>query len=135
MYIDKQTLLSDDQAVTVTAASSNSYDFGNDNALVQALNSKGNIGVLAQVHTAFAGGTSLKLTIESSDSSTFSITKVIYDSGVVLTATLIAGYKFPISGLPRIDEEYIRAYYTVVGTMSAGKVAVGLILDEQTNGV
>ena len=136
MYIDKQQLLSDDQAVTVSAASTNIIDFGNDDSKIQALAEK-NAGVLAQVHTSFAGGTSVSLSIQVSDSSTFSSSTTIYDSGAIGASTLAAGYKFKIKSLPRFSEQYLRAYYTVVGTMSAGKIACGLILpeNEQSNGV
>lgn len=134
MYIDKQTLLSDEQAITVTAASTNIYNMGNDDSKVQSLNDKGNVSVLCQVPVAFAGGTSLKVAFQTSDSSTFSSSTTIYESEAILTAALIQGYKFAISKLPRINAQYLRAYFTVDGTMSAGNIDVGLILDEQTNG-
>lgn len=135
MIIDKETLFSDDQAVTVTAASSNIIDLGNDDSLLQSLNEKGMLEILAQVTTAFAGGTSLSVTLQSDNDSAFGSPTSIMVTAAIATAALVAGYQFRLGKLPRIDEQYVRLYYTVVGTMSAGKILAGLILDRQTNNV
>lgn len=136
MYIDKETLLSDNQAITTTAASENIYSFGDDDSTVQTLNEKGQLKVLAKVGTTFVGsGATLKLTLQSDDSSTFASALTLYESAAIAVGTLASGYAFNVSGLPRIKERYLRAYFTVSGTFTAGKVHVGLVLDEQTNGV
>lgn len=133
MFIDKELVLSDDQAVTVTAASTNVIDLGNDSALVKALNSKGDLELFAQVTTAFADGTSLKVSVQSDDDEAFGSPTTVIESAAISTASLVAGYQFKLGKLPRINEQYLRFNYTVVGTMSAGKLFSGLIIDRQTN--
>jgi hypothetical protein len=133
MILDKQNMFSEDQAVTVTADSTNIIDLGNDGSEVIALNEKGGVELLAQVTTAFAGGTSLKASLVTSDSSTFSSSTTVSESAVVLTAALVQGYKFRFASLPEINEQYAKLVYTVDGTMSAGNVVSALVLDKQTN--
>lgn len=134
MILDKQNLFSEDQAVTVTAVSTNVIDLGNDSAKVQALNEKGNTSELfVQVTTAFAGGTSLQVVLKSDDSSTFASATTLLSTAAIGASDLVAGYKFPLKGLPLIDEQYLQLTYTVVGTMSAGTVLAGIVLDSQTN--
>jgi len=136
MILDSTLLLSDDQAITVTANSTNIIDLGNDDALVQALNEKGgeHLKFFAQVTTAFAGGTSVALKLTTDDSSTFASETTIYESAAVATASLVAGYQFKLPALPPINEQYLRATYTVVGTHTAGNITAGLVMDVQTNG-
>ena len=43
MIIDKQNLFSDDQAITVTADSTNVIDLGADDSKIQAINEKGGV--------------------------------------------------------------------------------------------
>ena len=132
MILDKENIFSDDQAITVTANSTNIIDLGNDDALVVTSNEKFT-NLFCQVCTTFAGGTSVAVTVTASNSSTFSSETTIASSGAIGTSSLVAGYKFPIQLPKMIAEQYLRATYTVVGTCSAGNITSGLILDEQTN--
>lgn len=132
MYIDKDLVFSDDQAVTVTAASTNIIDLGDDNSKVQALNSKGDVEVFAEVTTAFAAGTSMSVTLQSDDDVAFGSPTTVNASAAVATSSLVVGYQYKLGKLPRINEQYVRLYYTVVGTMSAGKIFSALVIDRQT---
>lgn len=135
MILDKQNLFSEDQAITVTAVSTNVIDLGADNARNQLDNEKGDVEVFVQVTTAFSGGTSLKVTLQADDDEAFGSAVTILDSAAIVTASLVAGYQFKLGKLPRLgsaDKRYLRLNYTVVGTMSAGKVLAGLIRDRQT---
>lgn len=136
MIFDKENLFSEDQAVTTTAASTNVIDLGADDSAVQTNNEKGMIEILVQVTTAFAGGTSLQVTLQTDTDVAFGSAASLQATAAIATASLTAGYQFAIIRLPRSAvERYIRLYYTVVGTMSAGAVFAGLVLDVQTNGV
>jgi hypothetical protein len=133
MIIDYQNLFSNDQAITVSAASTNVIDLGNDSARVKALNEKGEIEFLAQVTTAFDGGTSIAVAVQSDDDEAFGSPTTVVTSAAVATASLVAGYQFKIAVAANlINEQYARLYYTVVGTMSAGKVLSAIVLDRQT---
>ena len=135
MILDKQNLFSEDQAITVTAVSTNIIDLGNDDALVQALNEK-NATILCQVTETFEGGTSVKASLYKDNDVAFGSATLVQETDAIALASLVAGYKFPLGRiLPLMDEQYLRMTYTVVGTMSAGKIMAGLILDDQTNGV
>lgn len=125
--------MSDDQAVTVSAASTNIIDLGNDSAKVQALNSKGDLEILAQVTTDFTGGTSIAVTLQTDDDVAFGSPTTVISSAAIAAASLVAGYQFKLGKLPRINEQYARLYYTVVGTMSAGAITSTLLVDRQTN--
>jgi hypothetical protein len=134
MIIDYQNLFSNDQAVTVSAASTNVIDLGDDSARVKALNEKGEIEILCQVTTAFEGGTSLAVKVQTDNDEAFGSPTDVVASAAVGYATLVAGYQFKIAVAANlINEQYARLYYTVVGTMSAGKVLGALVLDRQTN--
>lgn len=133
MITDKENLFSEDQAVTVSAASTNVIDLGNDASEIQALNEKGHVELFVQVTTAFASGTSLKVTLQSDDDEAFGSATTLLDTAAIATASLVAGYQFKFGSLPQINEQYLRLYYTVVGTMSAGKIFAGLVVDRQTN--
>ena len=133
MILDKENLFSDDQAITVTADATNVIDLGNDDAKVQALNEKGDVKILCQVTTAFAGGTSIAAVVKSDDSSTMASATTLITTAAINTASLVAGYQFTVSGLPLINEQYLGMSFTVVGTMSAGAITAGIVRDLQTN--
>lgn len=125
MILDKENVLSDDQAVTASAASSNYMVLqsvaGKDSAV-------GNPGdLLVQVTEAFAGGTSIAASIQTDDDAAFGSAVTLNQSPAIATASLVAGYRFPIA-LPKEGlKKYLRVYYTVVGTMSAGKIFAGIV--------
>lgn len=135
MYIDKQALFSDDQAITVDAESTNFIDLGDDASEIQAIVEKGDIDVLVQVTTALTGGTSLAVRLDTSDSSTFSTSTTLLQTAAIAAASLVEGYQFRLGKLPIGTLRYIRTYYDVVGTFSAGAVTAALVLDRQTNGI
>jgi hypothetical protein len=127
MIFDKQNLFSEDQAVTVTADSTNVIDLG-----LTETGEGEEIEINAFVTTAFADGTSLKVSLVTSATSTFASTTTMLDTAVILTAALVAGYRFVLGKLPDDMLRYCKLVYTVVGTMSAGKIFAGLNLDHQS---
>lgn len=134
MILDKENLFSEDQAITVTAVSTNVIDLGADNARVQ-LNNEKNVDVLVQVTEAFASGTSVKATLQADDDEAFGSAVTVVESAVIAAAALVAGYQFKIGALPRLgsaDKRYLRMNYTVVGTFTTGKITAGLVFDRQT---
>ena len=133
MILDKQNLFSSDQAITTTANSTDIIDLGADNSRVQDLNEKGVTQAFFQVTKAFTGTTSMVVTLTESDSSTMLSETTVVSSATILTASLVAGYQFQFSTLPLISKRYLRATYTVVGTLAAGTIMAGLTLDRQTN--
>jgi len=119
--IDYNNMFSNAQAVTSSAASTYYID---GRAAGEALNN--DIYLIVEVGTEFTGGTSLEIALQTSADSSFSSYTTLYDSGVILLAKLTANtvlVKVPIPiGLLR----YLRVYYTVSGTMTAGTVSAFL---------
>lgn len=135
MYIDKQLVMSDDQAVTVTAASTNVIDTGSKSSLIQTIVGKGKGEVYIKIGTTFLTCTSLKITLQSSDAEAFGSGVSTHAEETILVAAALAGkelyWKLPDSLL-----RYVRVYYTVAGSdATAGKVDAAIILDRQTNGI
>lgn len=121
--IDSQNLLSDKQAITATAASTNVIDLG---ATVRNIAVGEPVPLTIVVNEAFNNLTSLAIAIQTDDNSSFSSATTVYTT-TVLAASLVVGYKIPIKYVPDVKERYVRAYYTVTGTApSTGKITAGL---------
>lgn len=142
MIFSKQQLLSEDQAVTATAISENVIDLGvagTPHGAAAALNrdiGKGNrVPFLAQVTEDFATLTSLTVTIETSANSDLTSSTVLYSSGAIAAADLVAGYQIPMPILPEgLTGRYVGARYTVVGpSATAGKIQAGVTMGNQSN--
>lgn len=125
MLLDLETLFSDNQAVTTTAASTNvvrtatgkfkEISFGNPMPL------------LIQVVTDFAGLTSVKVSVQTATDEAFTSPVTLAETGAIPVASLKAGYRFPINFVPKGNLGYMRLYYTVVGTGTAGKIDAGFV--------
>ena len=127
MYVDKDLEMSDSQAVTVTAASTNQIDLGAVDAITPKKNLKAEpIEVMALVDGNFAGGTSLQVSLQTADQANFSDVADLLMSGAVPVASLKVGYRFPFSCLAQGVKRYIRMNYVVVGTMTSGTMSAFL---------
>lgn len=130
MLIDVQGLLSDAQAVTATAFSTNSYDPGN----VSPLRNLGRkalravIKVLADVTAAGAATVTFELG-EADDSAGTNFT-AFYTSAAIPKATLVKGYTPVDIPLPDTGtKRFIMARYTVgTGPLTAGSFTTALVL-------
>lgn len=135
MIIDKQNLLSNDQAIVASAASESVIDLGNDAAAVQALNEKGFLEINIAITAAFNTLTTLTFALQSDDDEAFGSATTIWSKAVAL-ADLALGDVVSVPPLPLINEQYLRLYYTVGGSNpSTGAVHAALVLDKQSNGI
>lgn len=136
MIFDQQTLLSDAQAITATAASTNVLDLGPINSGFARDIGKGKqIPLLIQVVEAFNNLTSLAVALQVDDNSGFSSAKTVWTTTLVL-ADLVAGKVVIPEYIPRgTDERYLRLNYTVTGTApTTGKITAGVTMGNQSNG-
>jgi hypothetical protein len=118
--IDAQNELSDAQAVTVTALSTNVIDM---NVAAPQYAGGEDLFVEATVNTAFAGGTSIQAIVYTDDTVTVNNGEAIHTPAAVLTASATKGANLVRVNLKGLAlQQYVGIYYTVVGTMSAGKV-------------
>ena len=120
MILDEEALFSDAQAVTESAASTNVVKVNGDIGKGEP------VEILAQVVEDFAGLTSLTLAVQTCDTEDGDYEDLITTSAVE-AADLTAGYKFPIKFLPIGIKNYLRLYYTVSGTATAGAVTAGIV--------
>lgn len=137
MILDKQTLLSDAQAITATAQSTNVYDLSQARDLGVG---SPQIRVFVQVLSTFtaAGAATLTITLEGAPDAAAGVggTYVTYlSSRTYALAELTAGSRIFEASLPRpmgnkAKPTALRLTYTVAtGPMTAGTVTAGLILD------
>lgn len=120
--IDAQNEMSDAQAVTATALSTNVID------LTQAIpqySGGEDLFVTVKVNTAFAGGTSIQPKLWTDDTTTVTDGVNIVAAPAVLTAAATAGtsiLRVNLKGVFPALQRYLGMQYVIVGTMSAGKV-------------
>lgn len=130
MILDRETLFSDEQAITSSSAASTDYiDLGLANRDI----GKGNeIELLITVTETFVTGDSATLnpSLQTDNASTFNTgPTTLWALGASGAATLVAGYQVKVR-VPRDTDRYLRMYYTLAtGTFSAGKITAGLVLD------
>lgn len=139
MIFDKQTLLSDAQAITVTAASTNVIDLGPiKTGQVRDIGKGKQIPLRIQVTEAFTAGGAATLTValQVDNDEAFGSPTTVWTSPALALATLIAGYVvIPEYITRRTDERYMRLNYTVAtGPMTAGKITAGVTMGNQSNG-
>ena len=120
MIIDNVLVLSDGQAITVSAASANQLNFGEDGE------GKGEgVPLKAKfvVEETFATCTSVKLSVqESEDDADSDDYEDIVAGRAIPVAELVKGAEFELT-LPPDFEQYLQAYYTVAGDdATAGKI-------------
>lgn len=134
MIFDTQTLLSNAQAITATAVSTNGISLlPTATGVVRDIGKGERIPLLIQVVEAFNNLTSLAVSLEVDDNSAFSSPKTVW-STTVLLANLTAGRVFVPEYIPRgTDEAYMQVRYTVTGTApSTGKVTAGVTMGNQS---
>jgi len=139
MIFDQQTLLSDAQAITATAASTNVIDLGPiKTGIVRDIGKGKPIPLLVQVLEQFtaAGAGTLTVALQVDDNEAFSSAKTVWTSATFALATLKPGFVVIPEYIPRgTDERYMRLNYTVAtGPMTAGKVTAGVTMGNQSNG-
>lgn len=135
MIIDSQLILSDAQAVTATAISENVIQFpamGTEpratSALTRNLGAGNDVPVLIQVIEDFATLTSLTITLETSAAAGLTSPTVLYTSGAIPVADLVAGYRPAMRWMPDATLlEYLGLRYTVTGSnATAGKITAAI---------
>lgn len=131
MIVDKETLLSDAQAITVTAVSTNTIDLGvaRDIGIGES-----ELELYIGVNTALTGGTSVAFSYITSANADLSSPTTIVSTPAIVAASLLAGTEWLRIRIPALStalQRYIGVNYTVVGTFGAGTVSAGLIMTRQ----
>lgn len=136
MILDKTLTFSENQALTATAISENVIQipeagtvYGESAPLSRNLGPGEEIPILIQVTEDFDNLTSLTITLETADNEALSTNnEVIFSTGAIPLAKLIAGYRTPVRVLPDfVLRDFVGLRYTVAGTApTAGKVTAAL---------
>lgn len=122
MLLDAFLQVSDEQAITATAVSTNSVDLG----VSRDIGEGEQLFLIVTIDEAFNTLTSLDLEIITDDAATLASSPVAIESKNVLLANLTLGAKFIVPVPPQIGskgERYLGARYTVTGSNpSTGKI-------------
>lgn len=118
MLLDQNTMLSDGQEITASGASQNVVDLGAAGNAVP-----GSLFVVCRVEKAFAGLTKLEVVLQTADTEDF-VTPVAL-STIMPEATGFAkeGQTLFAVAVPAGLKRFVRAYYTVTGTVTAGELS------------
>jgi hypothetical protein len=136
MILDLNSLLSNAQAITASAVSTNVLDLGAPgraayNGVQLVRNNKGDdIPLLIQVVQSFATLTSLTITIQGSVDEAFTSPVTLSVSPAIAVASLVAGFVYrPMVDFPRNNiYRYVRISYTVGGSnATAGQISAGVV--------
>ena len=137
MILDRQNLVSDSQAITTTAVSTDTIDL----SVARDIGIGDSLKWVVLVTEAFAGGTSLAIQVISSANANLSSGNVVVQTPAIVTADLTLGRRpIIIEMSPQhllsipLSQRYLGLNYVVVGTHTAGKVTAGLVLDAQNVG-
>lgn len=130
MIIDKLLQVSNEQAVTASAASTDVIDFGQTNPN-SGLNDNITVSITTDVAATADGAATVTFSVQdSADNSTFSD---VYATAAIAKATLVAGYQVLIP-VPYTLRRYFRVYYTVAtGPLTAGKFSAQIVTGVQKN--
>ena len=130
MYIDKALQVSNEQAVTATAASTDVIDFGQANPDVGMTDQCSMVITTDEAATASGAATVTFSVQDSADNSTFADVAV---TAAIGKATMVAGYQHVIP-MPTKLRRYCRVYYTVAtGPLTAGKFSAQVVTGVQQN--
>jgi hypothetical protein len=137
MILDRQNTVSQAQAITATAVSTDTIDL----SVARDLGAAGLKWVIT-VDEVFNNLTSLEIQAVSSANADLSSHNVLMSTSAVVLAQLTAGRRPIVIDMPRsllstlpVGQRYIGLRYVVAGTApTTGKVTAGLVLDVQDIG-
>lgn len=135
MILDKNTMVSEAQAVTATAFSTNAYDLG----VARDIGAGNELCFSATVDTAFlaAGAATLEIQVVCSANANLSLPTVLSSTGPIAKTELTLGRKPIEIKVPRavvlaqpIGQRYAGLQYVVAtGPMTAGNITAGVYAD------
>tara|TARA_B100001287_G_C22654876_1_gene517145 strand:+ start:364 stop:795 length:432 start_codon:yes stop_codon:yes gene_type:complete len=126
MITDSLLRVSEDQAVTSTAVSTNTVDL----SVARDVGEGTALYMNFALTEAFANGTSITFQVITSANANLSSADVIGSSDAIVTASLTLGKNIVVRINPDIagkGKRYLGAKYVVSGTMNAGKVTADIV--------
>ena len=142
MILNADLILSENQAITSTAVSTNVIGWPDNGTpprggapIARNLGAGTPIPMLMQVTEAFATLTSLTITMETSDNADLSSSTVLGSSGAIPAASLKPGYRPSFTRFvpDATMKKYFGLRYTVTGTAAtAGKISAAVATEVNT---
>ena len=126
MITDKLLRVSEDQALTTTAVSTDTIDL----VVARDIGEGTPLYMNFAVTTALAGGTSVKFEVITSANANLSSPTVIGSSDAIVTSALTLGKNVVVRLNPDIagkGARYLGARYTVSGTYNGGKITADVV--------
>ena len=126
MITDSLLRVSEDQALTTTAVSTNTIDL----SVARDMGEGTTLYMNFAVTEALANGTSVTFEIITSASANLGTPTVIGSSAAIVTASLTLGKNIVVTLNPDIagkGQRYLGARYTIAGTFNAGKVTADIV--------
>ena len=126
MITDKLLRVSEDQALTTTAVSTNTIDL----SVARDVGEGTALYMNFAVTEALANGTSVKFEVISSAAANLGSPTVIGSTDAILTAALTLGKNVVVRINPDIagkGQRYLGARYTIACTFNAGKVTADIV--------
>jgi len=130
MFIDKALQVSNEQAVTTTAASTDVIDLGQANPNL-GLNDHTSLAITVDTAVTADGAATVTFSLQdSADNSSFAD---VVATAAIGKATLVAGAQIVLP-MPTKLRRYVRVYYTVAtGPLTAGKFSAQVVTGIQQN--
>lgn len=128
MMLDNAIVYSRNQAITTTAVSTDVTDHG-----AAGVFNRQNARAVATIPVTFTGGTSIQAVFQTSAAENFASPVALITGPVVPVASAVAGSTLLDAPIPDGALRYTRMNYVVVGTMTAGQVDAGVVLDSPSN--
>ena len=126
MITDSLLRVSEDQALTTTAVSTNTIDL----SVARDMGEGTTLYMNFAITEALANGTSVTFEVITSASANLGSPTVIGSSAAIVTASLTLGKNIVVRLNPDIagkGQRYLGARYTVAGTFNAGKVTADIV--------
>ena len=126
MITDSLLRVSEDQALTTTAVSTNTVDL----SVARDMGEGTTLYMNFAVTEALANGTSVTFEVITSASANLGTPTVIGSSAAIVTASLTLGKNIVVTLNPDIagkGQRYLGARYTIAGTFNAGKVTADVV--------
>jgi len=125
MRTDRETWLSQQQALTSGTAYSNSYDLG----LARDMGIGTAIRAVVNVSTTFTGGTNETFNLVQSANSDLTSPDILVSSGAILEAALTGGTRVMDVVVPRTTKRYVGWQFVASGTHTGGAVDALFVLN------
>ena len=126
MITDSLLRVSEDQALTTTAVSTNTVDL----SVARDMGEGTTLYMNFAITEALANGTSVTFEVITSASANLGSPTVIGSSAAIVTTSLTLGKNIVVTLNPDIagkGQRYLGARYTIAGTFNAGKVTADIV--------